>query len=97
ECVSDRVGVTVTVAGTVGVEDEVRNAWTAAPNPVNVGGMLTLQGIDLGTSYQVVDAQGRVVTEGSWEGQLTATWPAGWYAIRVNTERGLEHRAVTVN
>jgi len=97
ECASDRVGVTVTVAGTVDVEDEVRDAWTAVPNPVNVGGILTLQGIDLGTSYQVVDAQGRVVTEGSWEGQMTATWPAGWYTIRVSTARGLEHRAVMVN
>jgi hypothetical protein len=97
ECVSDRVGVTVTVSGTVGVENDVRNAWTAVPNPVNIGSTLTLPGIDLGAGYQVVDAQGRVVTKGTWEGHLTATWPAGWYSIRVSTDRGLEHRAVMVN
>ena len=87
----------MTVAGTVGLEDEVRDAWTAVPNPINVGGTLTLPGIDLGTGYQVVDAQGRVVTEGTWEGQLTATWLSGWYSIRINTDRGVEHRAVMVN
>lgn len=97
ECVSDRVGVTVTVAGTVGLEDEVSNPWTAVPNPVNVGSTLTLPGIDLGTSYHVVDAQGRIVSEGTWEGQLTASWPAGWYAIRVSTSQGMEHRALMVN
>ena len=97
ECVSDRVGVTVTVAGTVGIEDEGRQAWTAVPNPVNVGGSLTLPGLEVGTRYEIVDAQGRTVAAGTWDGQVTASWPAGWYSVRVSTSRGVEHRAVVVN
>ena len=47
-------------------------------------------------SLQVVDAQGRAVHNGTWEGSLTMDWPAGWYAVRVATDQGLEHKALVI-
>ena len=96
ECVSDRVGVTVTVAGTVGLDEAGASDWSIMPNPAVRGAELQMPGVALGTQLQVVDAQGRAVHNGTWEGSLTMDWPAGWYAVRVATDQGLEHKALVI-
>ena len=96
ECVSDRVGVTVTVAGTVGVEEGAEALWTVTPNPAVHGNELRMPGLDLGTFIQIVDAQGRTVHEGTWGGSLTLGWPAGWYAVRAQTAQGIQHKALVI-
>ena len=97
ECVSDRVGVTVTVAGTVGVEEGAEALWSVTPNPAAHGNELRMPGLDLGTFIQIVDAQGRTVHEGTWEGSMTLGWPAGWYAVRAQTAQGMQHKALVIN
>lgn len=97
ECVSDRVGVTVTVAGTVGVEDGAEALWSITPNPAADGNELRMPGLDLGTFIQIVDAQGRTVHEGTWGGSLTLGWQAGWYAVRAQTAQGMQHKALVIN
>ena len=96
ECVSDRVGVTVTVAGTVDVEEGAESMWSVMPNPAGQGTELRLPGLDLGTFIQIVDVQGRMVHEGTWEGSLTLGWPAGWYAVRAQTAQGMQHKALVI-
>ena len=95
ECVSDRVGVTVTVAGTTGL-NEVEAEWSVMPNPAVRGSALLMPGLNLGTEIQIVDAQGRAVHAGTWEGSLTLDWPAGWYAVRAQTPSGLQHKALVI-
>lgn len=96
ECVSDRVGVTVTVAGTVGLEEGTETLWSVMPNPAGQGTDLRLPGLDLGTFIHIVDAQGRMVHQGTWEGSLTLGWPAGWYAVRAQTSQGIQHKALVI-
>jgi len=95
ECVSDRVGVTVTVAGTTGL-NEVAAEWSVMPNPALRGTALLMPGLALGAEIQIVDAQGRAVHTGTWEGSLTLDWPAGWYAVRAQTPSGLQHKALVI-
>ena len=92
ECVSDRVGVTVTVAGTVGLDEAGASDWSIMPNPAVRGAELQMPGVALGTS-QVVDAQGRAVHNGTWESPRGR--PAGWCRARA-TDQGLEHKALVI-
>jgi hypothetical protein len=52
--------------------------------------------LNWGTEIQIVDAQGRAVPAGTWEGSLTLDWPAGWYAVRAQTPSGLQHKALVI-
>ena len=66
------------------------------PNPAGQSTDLRLPGLDLGTAIRIVDEQGRMVHEGTWEGSLTLGWPAGWYAVRAQTKQGMEHKALVI-
>ncbi len=96
ECVSERVGVTVTVNGTSDIQDLVIDSWQVMPNPVSQGEALTLPGLPAGTVVNVMDNQGRFVHSGAWTGSLSVDWPAGWYAVRAFHDHGIENRALVV-
>ena len=96
ECVSERVGVTVTVNGTSDVNDLNETVWQVMPNPVAQGGVLNMPGLPTGTVVSVTDNQGRVVHSGAWIGAISVDWPAGWYAVRAFSAAGIDQRAVVV-
>ena len=96
ECVSERVGVTVTVNGTSNLQDLDEASWQMMPNPVAQGTALTMPGLPVGTVVNVSDNQGRIVHSGAWTGALSADWPAGWYAVRAFHDHGIENRALVV-
>ena len=49
ECVSERVGVTVTVNSTSSLQDIDEASWQVMPNPVLQGTVLTMPGLPVGT------------------------------------------------
>ena len=65
ECVSERVGVTVTVNSTSSLQDIDEASWQVMPNPVSQGTALTMPGLPVGTVVNVLDNQGRIVHSGS--------------------------------
>jgi hypothetical protein len=88
ECASERVPVTVTVGEVDGLTEE--STWNVVvhPNPCNAGSTLTLTGLEGSMTVEVLDAQGRIVHEGSSNGSVMVDWPAGWYAVRIMNNRG---------
>ncbi len=88
ECASERVPVTVTVGEVDGLTEE--STWNVVvhPNPCNAGSTLTLTGLEGSMTFEVLDAQGRIVHEGFSNGSVMVDWPAGWYAVRVMNNRG---------
>jgi hypothetical protein len=80
----------------VGVDEGAEALWSVTPNPAAHGTELRLPGINLVAFIQIVDAQGRMVHEGTWEGSLTLGWPAGWYAVRAQTTQGMQHKALVI-
>ena len=96
ECVSDRVGVTVTVESASGMNEDAQGLWSVMPNPAVRGSELRMPQLAMGTFLQIADAHGRVVHEGTWEGSLTVNWPAGWYAVRAETSQGLQYNPLVV-
>ena len=96
ECVSERVGVTVTVNTTSDLQDLDGASWQVMPNPVAQGATLTMPGLSDGTVVDVLDNQGRMVHSGAWTGSLLVDWPVGWYAVRAFHAQGIEHRALLV-
>ena len=83
ECVSDRIGVTVTVEGTSIVGDAGAESVSVWPNPVQRGQSIQVSGASAGSSIVVLDAYGKRVFDGLLEGALSVDWPAGWYTVCV--------------
>ena len=65
----------------VGPQRANGSAWSVMPNPVKVGGELRMAGLEMGTPFRIVDAQGRTVHSNTWTGTLAVNWPAGWYTL----------------
>ena len=83
ECVSDRIGVTVTVEGTSMVGDAGAESVSVWPNPVQRGQSIQVSGASAGSSIVVLDAYGKRGFDGLLEGALSVDWPAGWYTVCV--------------
>ena len=97
ECVSDRTPVTVTIDPSLGVNGANEPAWSVMPNPVKVGGELRMAGLEMGTPFRIVDAQGRTVHSNTWTGTLAVNWPAGWYAVVVEDKSEVRHQVLMVH
>ena len=67
------------------------------PNPVKVGGELRMAGLERGTPFRIVDAQGRTVHSNTWKGTLAVNWPAGWYAVVVEDKSEVRHQVLMVH
>ena len=83
ECASDRVGVTVTVAGVESVENADEISLQVWPNPARQGQPIAISGATIGSEVTVFDAYGQMVHQGILRGTVDADWPAGWYTIQV--------------
>lgn len=90
ECVSDRIGVTVTVEGTSMVGDAEAESISVWPNPVQRGQSIQVSAASAGSSIVVLDAYGKRVFDGLLEGALSVDWPAGWYTVCVKGQGDAE-------
>ena len=96
ECVSERVGVTVTVNGTSEPSRHRRGFVASDAQPRFAGNGADHAWPACGTVVNVLDNQGRIVHSGAWKGALSVNWPAGWYAVRAMHDHGIENRALVV-
>lgn len=64
------------------------NSVTVYPNPFQQS--ITFQGVDEPVVYEVMNAMGQVISQGTGIALETGYWPSGWYLLRVKFRDRIE-------